>query len=607
MTAVAPMQILEALAKWTTAQPDKTIWNFLDDHAKISDSFTYKELDRASSSLAAYLLYSCNIKAGDRVLLVFIPGLQYAVSLIACFKASIIAVPVFPPDPRKLEKDIHHFISITSSSGAKVALTHSAYNFNRKLAGIKSIFASQGSKTWPELQWIEVDDVLTRARKTTKKDGPSLPPGPSAQDIAFLQYTSGSTSEPKGVMISHANLAHNETIIIKEVQANPSTICVSWLPQYHDMGLIGSYLGTLYCGGTGYYLSPLSFLKDPVLWLHAMSLYKGTHTQAPNFAYALVTRKFKEALAADPSYATKELRLDLSSIVNMLNAAEPVDDVAINSFYFTFAPFGLKQSVVIPTYGLAEHTVFVCSRGKTVLKVSKADFEHNTITVLGQSILGGDAVEKCDTATHMVVGCGFPTMDNDIELLIVNEEHIALSEGQIGEVWVKSPSKAQGYWSLPELTAEDFHALPRSPDSSARANENNTGYLRTGDLGFMHNGELFICGRSKDLIIVRGTNHYPQDIEKTVETTVTELRPGCSAAFALKNDSTGTEKVVYVAEVLLPCMIPSLVLSCRSLVDKRGNCSIRLRWDDRPHPAGGVAEAWHCAGLRVSPRDSLSA
>ncbi len=233
-------------------------------------------MDTTTENLASFLRSpSSGLKKGDRALLVFFPGLDFSVALLACFKAEIIAVPVFPPDPRKLKKDLHHFVSIQPSSGAKVALTNGQFNFVKKVEDIKNIFTNV---KWPELQWLQVDDYLKK-RKTIV-DGPILSPiYPAADSIAFLQYTSGSTSEPKGVMISHGNLGHNLHLIINELKANQSTVNVAWLPQYHDMGLIGSYLGVLYCGGSGYYLSPISFLKDPLIWIKSLSVYRGTHTQ----------------------------------------------------------------------------------------------------------------------------------------------------------------------------------------------------------------------------------------------------------------------------------------------------------------------------------------
>lgn len=235
MSKLSFQSILERLHQWSNEQPDRKAWTFLNDKGEISDEYTYKQLEVATNALCDYLTQpSSNLQKGDRVLLVFFPGLDFSVSLLACFKAELIAVPVFPPDPRRLKKDLHHFISIQSSSGAKVALTNSQYNFVKKIEEIKNIFSSE---KWPELRWIQVDDQLKRGKSIQ-----TVPPRqnyPSLETIAFLQYTSGSTSEPKGVMISHGNLGHNLQLIIDELKADRTTVNVSWLPQYHDMGLIG--------------------------------------------------------------------------------------------------------------------------------------------------------------------------------------------------------------------------------------------------------------------------------------------------------------------------------------------------------------------------------
>lgn len=209
-------------------------------------------------------------------MLVFFPGLDFSAALLACFKAQLIAVPVFPPDPRRLKKDLHHFVSIQQNSEAAIALTNSQYNFVKKIEDIKNIFSSE---RWPDIRWILVDDQLKKGKNQAGKASRPNIPLPSPETISFLQYTSGSTSEPKGVMISHSNLAHNLTLIIRELKADQTTRNVSWLPQYHDMGLIGSYLGVIYCGGEGFYLSPISFLKDPLMWIKSMSRFKATHTQ----------------------------------------------------------------------------------------------------------------------------------------------------------------------------------------------------------------------------------------------------------------------------------------------------------------------------------------
>lgn len=498
------------------------------------------------------------------MLLVFFPGLDFTVSLLACFKAGLIAVPVFPPDPRKMKKDLHHFVNIQLSCGASTVLTNSLYNFTKKIEGLKNMFSTE-SVRWPDLKWIVVDDVLKRGRlaaKATKSSG-SIAPSTIAtpERVAFLQYTSGSTSDPKGVMITHRNLAHNLSLIMKELRADTHTINVSWLPQYHDMGLIGSYLGAMYCGGVGYYLSPISFLKDPVVWIKAMSQFRGTHTQAPNFAYALSSRKFKEAMKEEAFRSKVAASLDLSCLQHMINAAEPVDFHAIMDFYSTFGAYGLPSDVIVPTYGLAEHTVFVCSGGKQVITVSKASLEAAQVQVVGEVlVLVGGSAEGASSSgedVQRIVGCGYPGHGEGVRLVVVNSDAttsnamgdgntIALPDKAIGEIWVDSPSKALGYWNQPDLSRQDFHAV-LSNETSDRS------FLRTGDLGFMYSGELFICGRSKDLIIVRGSNHYPQDIERTAEQALVDfVRAGCSAAFSVNgNKKRGTEDVAYIAEVAL--------------------------------------------------------
>ena len=483
------------------------------------------------------------------------------VSLLACFLAGYIAVPVFPPDPTKLKKDLHHFLSIQSNSGATIVLTHSLYNFAKKVTGITNMFSSSSSTVkWPELDWICVNDIITKAKTSAATPADWVPPltGASRDSVAFLQYTSGSTSEPKGVMITHNNLAHNCMLVQREIKSTEDTVNISWLPQYHDMGLIGSYLGLVYCGGTGYYISPVSFLKDPLLWMRMLSLYKGTHTQAPNFAFALVTRKFCE-LPPNSIADVMGAKFDLSSIEHMINAAEPIDNATIAAFFGCFKGYGLtKSEVVVPTYGLAEHTVFVCSGGLQSLMVDKHTLEKGVVRVLGVSKNLATAPPPSDVGA-CIVGCGYPGKGEGVSVIIVDPETcLPRAAGEVGEIWVDSPSKAAGYWGNAELSEKDFHATVNEINANSSSSSSDIqiqlspgGYLRTGDLGFMHENELFICGREKDLIIVRGSNHYPQDIERCAEQAIkVVVRAGCSAAFSLKTkDNPETEAVVYIAEV----------------------------------------------------------
>jgi acyl-CoA synthetase (AMP-forming)/AMP-acid ligase II len=464
------------------------------------------------------------------------------ISFLACLKAGIIAVPVFPPNP--LRKDtLYMFSRIVKGCDAKFALTNVEYNHAKKVAGIKDSFTrfqrtatASTAASWPEsLEWIVTDKKLVKTKSTTTTTTTTTY---SASDLAFLQYTSGSTSEPKGVMITHGNLAHNLSIITKELEADATTIVVSWLPQYHDMGLIGSYLGILYCGGTGYYMSPLAFLQRPVLWMEAAAKYQATHLQAPNFSFKLTARKF-QALAQN-TYTPQTL--NLSSVKHVINAAEPIDEDSIETFYKAFGPFGFGK-VIFPTYGLAEHCVFVCSGGTQRLAVLKRELE-----VDGKVTLAPATATSTDISR--LVGCGYPARQGVDVQIVDTESFKPVMEDVVGEIWIHSPSKAAGYFHKPDETKHDFHAVLASGESDTDTDDaNKLEYLRTGDLGFLHQEELFICGRLKDLIIVGGRNFYPQDIEGTAEAASDLVRLGCSAAFSIDTTRQGGEEVALVMEL----------------------------------------------------------
>ena len=536
-----PKSLLEALSK-PGKHDDRPMLNFLNSKGKVEDSLSRKQLDEKSSVLAAYLVRHQKLAKGDKCLLVFPPGLEFVLAFLACLKVGVIAVPVYPPHPGK-SKDVQMFAKVAHDCQAKHALTVHSYRFDQKMLAIQqsfAVFKNENVKNlWPkDMSWVVVDSVLSSSPSNDSTNCSFEETLPS--DIAFLQYTSGSTSDPKGVMITHDNLAHNLSIIINELQANEETIVVSWLPQYHDMGLIGSLLGIIYSGGTGYYMSPISFLQRPMLWLESVSTYHGTHLQAPNFAFKLTSRKFDNNKYRNPDgRGSGDVLLDLSSVKHIINAAEPVDEESVNLFAATFGPFGLDKGVIFPTYGLAEHTVFVCSGGQQVLSVLKEDLEVNDKVV----IVEDDAASKLKTdmrSTRRVIGCGFPSKQN-VDVRIVNPDNlIELDEDEVGEIWLNSRSKALGYYNMIDRTNRDFNA-------KLDCVENRSAYLRTGDLGFLHGKELFICGRLKDLIIVAGRNHFPQDLEATCEASSTNLRPGCSGAFSI--EGSGSEQVVIVTEL----------------------------------------------------------
>jgi acyl-CoA synthetase (AMP-forming)/AMP-acid ligase II/acyl carrier protein len=466
------------------------------------------------------------------------------IAFLACLKAGIVAVPVFPPNPLRRDT-LNMFSNIVQGCDAKFALTNLQYNHAKKIASIRDAFRKfqRSTSAWPEqLQWIVTDskNVMPATQQRA-----SLPVKPS--DLAFLQYTSGSTSEPKGVMITHGNLAHNLSIITNELKAGTDTVVVSWLPQYHDMGLIGSYLGMLYCGGTGYYISPLAFLQRPMLWIEVISKYQATHLQAPNFAFKLTARKSQ---STDGTAQT----LRLSSVLHVINAAEPIDEESIDTFYKAFGPFGFGNNVIFPTYGLAEHSVFVCSGGKQRLSVLKREMEVDGCVVLSEKDANVATVSR-------LVGCGYPARQGVTVKIVNTDSSEPVADDLVGEIWIHSPSKAAGYFHKPKETKEDFHAL-------LAGNQDEKEYLRTGDLGFLHEGELFICGRLKDLIIVGGRNYYPQDIEATAEASSHLVRLGCSAAFTIDTTHQGGEEVALVMELKEVPYPKEVETVCLSLANK---------------------------------------
>jgi acyl-CoA synthetase (AMP-forming)/AMP-acid ligase II/acyl carrier protein len=365
------------------------------------------------------------------------------------------------------------------------------------------------------LTWLAIDSLDLSARYISKVASPE----PSS--VALLQYTSGSTANPKGVMVTHKNLIHNLTMMRHAFKHTDRTVMVSWLPLYHDMGLIGVILSSMFNGVPCYFMAPAEFLKKPLRWLDAISRYRGTFCGAPNFAYDLCVKKIG---------VEERKSLDLSSWEVACNGSEPVRAETLKRFNNAFRGCGFREEVFNPVYGLAEATLFV-SGGEVSRKapVLRADRKK----------LSAHRVEKADELSDAIalVSCGTPWLDQQIR--IVNPETQRLcAEGEIGEIWIEGPSVASGYWGRPETTKETFHAH-LSDGASSR-------YLRTGDLGCSYENELYITGRIKDLIIIRGQNIYPQDIEYTVEAAHPSLRAGCSVAFSTEVNET--ERLVVVCE-----------------------------------------------------------
>ncbi|MBW4455973.1 MAG: fatty acyl-AMP ligase [Nostoc indistinguendum CM1-VF10] len=497
--------LVDVLGERARHQPDKKAYTFLKDGEVEVDTLSYKELEQLARAIATKLQ---SLKAiGQRALLLYPPGLEFIAAFFGCLYAGVVAIPVYPP---RLNQSMSRLLAITADAEATFALT------------TKSVL--DNSKTWFEqdsdlahLYWLATDDINANLAKSWQK------PIVNSDTLAFLQYTSGSTGTPKGVMVSHGNLLSNCADLDLGWNHTVDSILVSWLPTFHDLGLIYGVIEPLYKGCSCYLMPPVSFLYKPMRWLQAISFYKATHSAAPNFAYELCVRRITSEQRAT---------LNLSSWQMALNGAEPVRVDVLQRFAKTFKPCGFDLTAFCPGYGLAEATLKVAAVRQQDMPV----FLQVDANALAQNrvVEANSNQEKVQT----LVGCGRSEIDTRIA--IVHPEFLTQCQAsEVGEIWVSSSSVAQGYWRKPEQTKQTFQATLKD-----NASEH---FLRTGDLGFIKNGELFVTGRLKDVIIIQGRNHYPQDIELTVENSHPALRPSCGAAFAV--EFQGEEQLIIVQEV----------------------------------------------------------
>ncbi|MDJ0519374.1 MAG: fatty acyl-AMP ligase [Trichodesmium sp. MO_231.B1] len=496
--------LVDLLQNRAIQNPEQIGYRFLIDGETDTVSLTYQQLEQRSRAIAAYLQSVC--PPGEVALLLYQPGLEYITAFFGCLYAGIIAVPAYPPRPNR---SLERIQTIIRDSKAKIALTtHS----------IVSSLERRASET-PELDnlgWLATDHIPDSFAEKWQE------PNINQDTLAFLQYTSGSTATPKGVMITHQNLLHNSGLIHQCFGHSAQSKGVIWLPPYHDMGLIGGILQPLYGGFPVMLMSPLMFLQSPVRWLQAISRYQGTTSGGPNFAYDLCVRKIKPEQIQT---------LNLSSWEVAFNGAEPISAEVLERFTNTFSVCGFRREAFYPCYGMAEATLIISGGNKLFppveTTIETTALEQNQIVLV-----------SAKEGTKKLVGCGQTLPDQQIK--IVHPEKLTLcAEGEVGEIWVSGPSIARGYWHKPEETKQTFEAyLAEAPQEP---------FMRTGDLGFLKAGELFVTGRLKDVIIINGRNHYPQDIEWTVEQSHPLIRPGCIASFSV--EVAGEERLVVVAEV----------------------------------------------------------
>ncbi|MGK7902712.1 MAG: fatty acyl-AMP ligase [Hormoscilla sp.] len=494
--------LIDILRDRAIGQSNQKAYTFLKNGEAESDSLTYHELDLKARAIAAQL----QSWQGERALLLYPPGLDFICAFFGCLYAGVIAVPAYPP--RRNQK-LSRLLSVAEDAQAAIALTNTSV-----LNGIQS----QGTENQElaKLNWIATDKIdLVSVDWTPKRIKP--------EQLAFLQYTSGSTGIPKGVMISHSNLMHNLAIIYQCFGHSDNSKGIIWLPPYHDMGLIGGVLQPIYGGFPVVLMPSVYFLQKPIRWLQAISRYRATTSGGPNFAYDLCLRKVKPDQLAS---------LDLSSWEVAFTGAEPIRAETLEQFAAKFKSCGFQKEALYPCYGMAEATLFVSGGLKTeppiICSVEEMALQENQVIPLWRDVTG----------SRKVVCCGHAWLDEKIA--IVNPESLTeCPSNQVGEIWVSSSSVAQGYWRKPEETEQTFHAYIADTVEGP--------FLRTGDLGFVLDGELFVTGRLKDVMIIRGRNHYPQDIELTVARSHQALKPNCGSAILI--EVKGEERLVIVQEV----------------------------------------------------------
>jgi thioester reductase-like protein len=513
--------ILDQLDRLADEHPHKLLYSYIDLNGNPIESYSYASFNQRTKAIAGHLRKDGRFAPGDRLLLAYPPGLEMICAFFGCVRAGLIPVPVYPPSSRGFQSALYKMVHIAKDCQAAGILTSREYRASLKTNLTRSGVSASGVDVdyISGLPWIVTEDFIDTISDETFLD---------TSKILFLQYTSGSTMEPKGVMVTHENILHTCPLVID----HPDPVVVSWLPQYHDMGLIGCYLYPALRGGTTYGFASMDFIQRPVLWFNAIQTYQATATAAPNFAYdyCLRTRRLSNENLEG---------CDLSSLRVLMVAAEPVKPDTFTRFLEAFQPYGLKSESFYAAFGLAENTLAVSLGGRNIVSVNKRALALGKVRMTTE-------VSEISAATQ-IVSCGTPLPSVDVKI-VDPEQHFALKPGQVGEIWVAGSGKCLGYWNNPELTLKQFRA--RLVDDSPY----DDGYLRTGDMGFFHEGELFVCGRIKDMIILRGQNYYPQDIENVVEKASGLIRASCVAAFQINEDSEPA--LAIVAEVKNPNALP---------------------------------------------------
>src|SRR5438445_3644047 len=503
------MASLVDLSCWRAVhQPHRWAYHFLKDGVAPDASLTYAALDQHARALAGFL--QSRARFGDRILLLYPPGLHFVRAFLGCLYAGVLAVPAPPLDPLRMTQSLPRLQGIAKDAQITGVLTtpeivNSAERARLSLSGEDPT------------HWIVSDDVSDDWARQWR------PPDLAPDRVAYLQYTSGSTSTPKGVMVTHGNLLHHCGYITKFAGYDAQAVTLSWMPHFHDYGLVKGILHPLFAGIPTYLMPALAFLKRPIRWLEAIERYGITHSGGPNFAYGQCVRLTTPA---------ERMNLNLTSWRVASCGAEPVSKDTMDRFIEAFRASGFRREAFHPAYGMAEFTLLI-----SVKRLHDApSFRNLDARALEKGLVSEVSEDQKDA--RPVVSCGRPV--GEAEVVIVDPEVFKRCEPDVvGEIWLADPSIAKGYWHRPEETNQTFGAHLAVTEEGP--------YLRTGDLGFVKDGELFVTGRLKDLIIIRGRNHYPQDIEQSVAQSHPALRQGSGAAFSIEKG--GEERLVVVQEI----------------------------------------------------------
>ena len=512
-------------------QPECMAYNFLEDGKHERDSLTYAQLDKQARAIATYL--RSRLAVGTRVLLVYPQGLEAIAAFFGCLYAGVVAIPAPAPEAARLKRVLPRLEAIAVDAGASLILTTAnllAHHESSNLTfGAKSYVSHINGRASLLLDYYIAEEKIVREAPhlatlpwIATENIPAAQgqlPEISGDTLAYLQYTSGSTSTPKGVMLDHINLLGHLGDLQQAGGYDAHSVTVTWMPYFHDYGLVEGILAPLYNGTPCYLMSPMAFIKQPLSWLKAIDRYRATHSQAPNFAYAYCLKRI----------VSEELTtLDLSSWQGAGNGAEPINWEVMAQFCQFFEPCGFRPQTFAPAYGLAEATLLVTTSRRNDAPV---------FCTVGVEALAQNRIVETPTGKRLA-GSG-RLLGNTVVAIVHPEKLIRCAADEVGEIWVASAGVARGYWQRAEATSETFRACLADTGEGI--------FLRTGDLGFIKDGELFVTGRLKDLIIIRGENYYPQDIEWVVERSHGALRPNAGAAFAI--ETAGVEQLIIAFEV----------------------------------------------------------